>query len=104
MTNEMDSPEENPADGLFSYAGEWHAFLHGVREGIASVAPGKAGKHLSKIDPKGLPEGKDKEMIMRQLRQESWYVTGGILFGYLIGIVVYVFVLGSVSLSGIAPL
>lgn len=98
--SDADAPteEDSPRAGLFSYAGEWHAFIVGVGAGIATAATGQlailgalAAVALGlKGAAKTLSETSriTSRVAIHEIRREPWYALGGGLIGYGLGVVV----------------
>lgn len=96
---QADAPteEESPRDGLFSYAGEYHAFIVGAGAGITAAVTGQLAilGALAAVAlgiegaTRALPATSriTSRVATAELRREPWYAIGGGLLGYAVGVI-----------------
>jgi len=78
-------------NGVFSYAGEWHAFLIGIGAGIVAVytnqplvGVGVIGVALGVKGIGKLAGPLDGKNVVHEIKREPWYAIGGTLLGWTV--------------------
>lgn len=84
------SEADSDYNGVFSYAGEYHAFIVGLSVGLVSgnlgtpeVALGLMAATLGLKGSEKLSRIIAADVAVAEIRREPWYSIGGVVVGYL---------------------